>query len=557
MFVQLRASAHVKTAAVPCFHNMHPSIESRKNYIFLVRFVCCAVFAVLSVFSINGRLTIRFSFNRRSKCKPRYQDQAASGEERFVAVHAPHPDGAIEHLRPDLVALANMAVAYLPASYRFGSVIAATRELVNGVRYQLLFSATEAASGEPVVCETVVLERPWVLVGPFQKQRELLQANCTADGAAENEDAAAGNAADDFSFNPVFVNQGGVEDADVMRQLEAQIVPATKPRTTKKPLVPTKPTPTTAGDFDASALDEALRLIEKDILPLQRAEQEADRRPDDNASALDEALHLIEKVILPLQPSQQEAARRSDDISDVGFDVVDCPHLMNHVRTQAEPTTVTLLEQQLADIESTLRTAEQAIQEAATAKVAMDVEVVPLTDTQKRVLDAIFGVDTVDVRPAVVAVSSPSTQSNETPTSTESTTTSTTTLESQTPPTADVPREIPQSSTIESATDATDTSSSSTTSFSRTDTLDVSSSSSSTTEFIPYLDVRFADPEADSNIVDSSSTSSTSSTSTTTEPQADNPTEVHFWLDSQNRRPRTSSAPNNTRCWRSAFHLCL
>lgn len=275
-------------------------------------------------------------------------------------MHVPN-SGTVEQLRPDLVALSNMAIAFLPKAFRLHNVTEATREVVNGVRYALLTNTVDAAGAEHV-CEIIVLERPWILAGEYDKQRELLHSNCTAD---DNADAAAtdANAANNFNFNPLFVNQGQM-DPDLLRNLEAQILPPSKPRATKKPTA-TKPSP---RPFDETVLDEALHLIEADIRPFGQRE-----------------------------PEQQQQQPQPID-----RDEVDCPNAMNRLE-HTEPKLHTHRQQQHIDaIWNVIRMSEAAAAAAAavvsttTVPAAQETVTETLSDTQKSFLDAFFGVDTVD-----------------------------------------------------------------------------------------------------------------------------------------------------------------
>lgn len=207
--------------------------------------------------------------------------------------------GAVEPLRTDLVALSNMAIANLPAMYRFRNVCEATREVVNGVRYALLVNVTDP-TGADQLCEIIVLERPWMLDGEHDKQRELLHSNCTAmDAGADVAPVPANaNAAQDFNFNPLFINQGQTDD--FLRALEQQIVPP-KTRATKKPThLVTKPP---RVDPTETAFDQALRLME--IMEMSQERKEVERQPNPEGTTANEE-------------------RRAG-----GIDVVDCPHLMN------------------------------------------------------------------------------------------------------------------------------------------------------------------------------------------------------------------------------------
>lgn len=147
------------------------------------------------------------------------QDRPISGE-HFVAVHVDKVGGT-EQLNPLLVGLSNMAISYLPVGYKLDSVQSATREVVRGVRYNLLVNALNDKS-EPLVCQIEVLEKPWVLLQWGEKLRTLIYTNCTAEqygAVAANEEKYSG------FINPVFVNNGAM-DEDALKNVDGQIVPA-------------------------------------------------------------------------------------------------------------------------------------------------------------------------------------------------------------------------------------------------------------------------------------------------------------------------------------------
>lgn len=146
-----------------------------------------------------------------------------------MAIHVDKA-GSLEPLKPTLVGLANMAITFLPSNYKFLNVVSATREVVAGVRYNLLVNASDD-TGSNQICSIVVMEKPWLLTEWGDKQRKLDYTNCTS----LEYNAADRNTEQNFNFNPVFVNQGqGVSD-DLMKYLESQILQP-KERTTKKPL---------------------------------------------------------------------------------------------------------------------------------------------------------------------------------------------------------------------------------------------------------------------------------------------------------------------------------
>lgn len=146
-----------------------------------------------------------------------------------MAIHVDKA-GNREQLKPTLVGLANMAITFLPSTYKFLNVVSATREVVAGVRYSLLVNARDD-TGCNQICSIVVMEKPWLLTEWGDKQRKLDYTNCTS----LEYNAADRNVEQNYNFNPVFVNQGqGVSD-DVMKYLESQIIQP-KVRTITKPV---------------------------------------------------------------------------------------------------------------------------------------------------------------------------------------------------------------------------------------------------------------------------------------------------------------------------------
>ncbi|XP_053682561.1 uncharacterized protein LOC128733037 isoform X2 [Sabethes cyaneus] len=117
--------------------------------------------------------------------------------ENFVAIHK-DAVGAREQLKPTLRGLSHIAISFLPKTYRFVSVLSATREVVAGVRYDLLVEALDEVQAE-VVCSMTVLEKPWLTTESGDKYRLLENSNCTS-----TEQAATDGVEIVTKLNPIF-----------------------------------------------------------------------------------------------------------------------------------------------------------------------------------------------------------------------------------------------------------------------------------------------------------------------------------------------------------------
>lgn len=132
--------------------------------------------------------------------------------------------GSREELDPTLLGVNNMAMKLLPANLRLLTVISVSREIVAGVKYELVVNAMQD-SGERVVCHLVIFERPWIVNEWGEKWRSLRHSNCS-DGQPQNTPAAPEGT---FHLSPVF-NRPSMTvpfTEDRMRELEHQILPST------------------------------------------------------------------------------------------------------------------------------------------------------------------------------------------------------------------------------------------------------------------------------------------------------------------------------------------
>ncbi|XP_063707481.1 putative cysteine proteinase CG12163 isoform X2 [Culicoides brevitarsis] len=118
-----------------------------------------------------------------------------------------------------------MAIQFLPANYKYSSVLSATREVVAGVRFRLFVSA-ESPNATEVVCFLDILEKPWITTDFGQKLRVLQFTNCTENGEefvpAPTPDPKTVN------INPIFTRNRDVPMTEErLGDLEGQIMTGT------------------------------------------------------------------------------------------------------------------------------------------------------------------------------------------------------------------------------------------------------------------------------------------------------------------------------------------
>lgn len=153
-------------------------------------------------------------------------------EEPIKLVHVLNP-GEREYLSPNLIGVQNIAMTFLPLSMNFINIADAYREIVNGVKYDLLVNAVDTKENDAeIVCHMIILEKPWLRTEWGDKVRELQHSNCSTT-AMEDEDIAGNPAARANAINDKYVKSslfnGGSRNelsADEMKRLEDQIFPS-------------------------------------------------------------------------------------------------------------------------------------------------------------------------------------------------------------------------------------------------------------------------------------------------------------------------------------------
>ncbi|XP_054747763.1 putative cysteine proteinase CG12163 isoform X1 [Anastrepha obliqua] len=177
-------------------------------------------------------------------------------EEPVKFVHVLNP-GEREYLSPNLIGVQNIAMTFLPLSINFVNIIDAFREIVDGVRYEILLNAIDTkAKDADVICRLVIIEKPWLRTEWGDKVRELRTSNCTSEEDNLTDPAMRSKALNDkYTTNALF--NGGTRNEltdDEMSKLESQILPM--PFSTngqKRRDTPTRPTSTSTTTTTTTA----------------------------------------------------------------------------------------------------------------------------------------------------------------------------------------------------------------------------------------------------------------------------------------------------------------
>uniref|UniRef100_A0A182UJV1 Cystatin domain-containing protein n=1 Tax=Anopheles melas TaxID=34690 RepID=A0A182UJV1_9DIPT len=207
-----------------------------------------------------------------------------SSEGGIVAIHVDAVGGK-EQLRPTLRGLSYLATSFLPRDYKFVEIVSATREVVAGVRYELLASAEDETSGQRHLCQLVILEKPWITNEYGEKYRTLEYTNCTlpsthpamAETATRLNEAFDANLRQNEELTPQRIEeleqQILTEKGDVSTTPETQDAPVTGSSSS----LPDAATTTEEGLSDAakSAIDELFSFASAGSLQSARSNQGA------------------------------------------------------------------------------------------------------------------------------------------------------------------------------------------------------------------------------------------------------------------------------------------
>ncbi|XP_061390016.1 putative cysteine proteinase CG12163 [Musca vetustissima] len=114
-------------------------------------------------------------------------------EEPIKLVHVLNP-GEREYLSPNLIGVQNIAMTFLPLSMNFINIVDAFREIVNGVKYDIVVNAVDTNDNDAeIVCHLVILEKPWLRTEWGDKVRELQHSNCSSNALEEDGDQSPRN----------------------------------------------------------------------------------------------------------------------------------------------------------------------------------------------------------------------------------------------------------------------------------------------------------------------------------------------------------------------------
>ncbi|XP_053680685.1 uncharacterized protein LOC128731580 [Anopheles nili] len=151
-----------------------------------------------------------------------------SNEGGIVAIHKDALGGK-EQLRPTFHGLSYLASKFLPQEYKFIEILSAIREVVAGVRFELVVSAQDETTSQNYICRLVILEKPWITTEYGEKYRSLEYSNCSSSSGANNgADGALPYVEETVTrLNPIFdanLRQAGEPTPERLEELEGQII---------------------------------------------------------------------------------------------------------------------------------------------------------------------------------------------------------------------------------------------------------------------------------------------------------------------------------------------
>lgn len=216
--------------------------------------------------------------------------------ESFVAIHV-DALGAKEQLRPSLRGLSYIAISFLSKDFTLQEVQSATREVVAGVRYELVVKALDREQ-LGVFCKLIVLEKPWLTTESGDKYRILEYSNCTSEENSTDRVEVV------TKLNPTFdPNERSQQEMSPSRfkDLVNQIIIEKKVEasSTPKTEVPT----TTTEDSTAPVLSESskdvldqLFMFGSEVQPTRRVSTETNERDQE----------VVEEIIVPKRVEQPQ-----------------------------------------------------------------------------------------------------------------------------------------------------------------------------------------------------------------------------------------------------------
>ncbi|KAG5674436.1 hypothetical protein PVAND_004407 [Polypedilum vanderplanki] len=138
-------------------------------------------------------------------------------EEHFVAVHVNQMN--IVLINPDSPLIEEIVRPFLSSKFSFLYAINATREIVNGFKYEIIFTMLSTENGIEIYCLMDVLEKPW-LISNYKKFRKMTYNNCSLENPLDEEDRMRFQ----YEINPTFINQRTEMNDDDISDMEDQII---------------------------------------------------------------------------------------------------------------------------------------------------------------------------------------------------------------------------------------------------------------------------------------------------------------------------------------------
>lgn len=230
-------------------------------------------------------------------------------------MHVLNP-GEREYLSPNLIGVQNIAMTFLPLSMNFVNIIDAFREIVNGVRYEIVLNAINTEDNNAdIVCRLVILEKPWLRTQWGDKVRELQHSNCTAteenDGVANTTPLPGNNINDKYVKSTVF-NGGSRNELTEgeMKRLEDQIFSSAisyKRMPSSKFVTPTTST-TTAKSITRDADEQEATTVSSNI----DEDTENDKKNSANGQKSDETESITDETTNVANVDEVEEANATE-----------------------------------------------------------------------------------------------------------------------------------------------------------------------------------------------------------------------------------------------------
>lgn len=103
---------------------------------------------------------------------------------------------------------------------KFLNVLSATREVVAGVRFNIVINANDE-NDFPVICDLQIMEKPWLTNEWGEKYRYLEYTNCTEDGQTfyHNEDE------ENMKINSLFSHRSAEITDEKLKKIEEEVLP--------------------------------------------------------------------------------------------------------------------------------------------------------------------------------------------------------------------------------------------------------------------------------------------------------------------------------------------